>query len=300
MSTIRTSLIRLAAVSVSAAVVASGAAGVANAQYSLQQMIYNGVWPQVAGSVVDSIDSAPVAPASVTDSVGTVTGSLVGITTELTGSAADSVAGATSGSTEMGSLGELIGLLPGSIELTGGSGEGQVGSLAAPIGGSLFNTSVEAPQAAGSAMEVAQSVVYSPLGDLIVNAGSATPGTGSFAIPLVPAGSLGIPWDLVFSGSLVDNLGVMSTQEAVSSLGVAPGSLVGLLPVLSVAGSVIGGVALAGGVQLPALPSVELPALPGLPSGSAAAPVRPAPAQAAPAQEARVQAPGPDTNNGRG
>ena len=103
--------------------------------------------------------------------------------------------------------------------------------------------------------------------------------------------------DAIATGSRAGAIPVSGSAGGTTNVEISEGSHVN---VGAVVGGVIGGVALAGGVQLPALPSVELPALPGLPSGSAAAPVRPAPAQAAPAQEARVQAPGPDTNNGRG
>lgn len=295
MSTIRTSLIRLAAVNVSAAVVASGAAGVANAQGgSLTRAVLVDLAPQLGTSVQGSVDAAPTAPASVTDSVGTVTGSMVDATAEAAGSAAGSVADATSGSTGTGVLGELIGALPGSIEMAVGSGEAP-GSIFYPTFGSLNAMSTNTSPTTASAMEAVQGSVYSPLGQASVEAGSAEPSTGSFAIPLVPAGSLGIPWDLFWAGSYGDYLTGASTQLLVSSLGVDQGSMVGSLPMLSVAGSIIGGVVLATGAPLPALPSVQLPALPGLPSGSAAARVQAAPVQAAP-----VQAPGPDMNNGRG
>jgi hypothetical protein len=103
--------------------------------------------------------------------------------------------------------------------------------------------------------------------DILAGAGSLEDApTGSLAdvgLPYAPAGSLAVLADLMGAGSVADatnsELGLLS-----GSLGVASGSLIGLLPVLALAGSVAGGVALAGGVQLPPI------ALPPSRTGSAA------------------------------
>lgn len=103
--------------------------------------------------------------------------------------------------------------------------------------------------------------------DILAGAGSLEVApTGSLAdvgLPCAPAGSLAVLADLMGAGGGADATNSELDLQS-DSLGVAPGALTGLLPVLALAGSIAGGVALAGGVQLPPI------ALPPSRTGSAA------------------------------
>lgn len=212
-----------------------------------------------------------------------MTGSLVDANTEVATSVADLVGDVTAGSvTNLGSVGEQIGTIPGSIEVLSGSAANPLGSVGPTALGSLVSSVTAGPETAGS---VEKALEGGSLTDVLLDLGSLEAGdTGSLGV--VPAGSLEVLFDVLGAGSVADATNVTSATLAVSSLGVSEGSLVGILPVLSVAGAVAGGAALAGGIQLPALPAIELPAIPGLPAGSAA------PVQAAPAaQQAGAEQP---------